>query len=182
MSRKKRKNYLILPSYQMRLIGFMALIVLLGSVLHGFFLYQITSKNIQEGFFSAHNRLRSTWEVLRPAIIVTNSLSFLLVVLFLVVVSVFVSHRLVGPLFKVSGHLRKLAAGKLNSPALKLRRGDEGLVLCQSVNELQDEYRRRFEKLFELRKNVENNEMSKDEIINKLDEAIGEIEALEAND
>ena len=36
MGKISRKHYLILPSYQIKLVGFMVLIVFLGSLLHGF--------------------------------------------------------------------------------------------------------------------------------------------------
>lgn len=150
MGKISRKHYLILPSYQIKLVGFMVLIVFLGTLLHGFFLYHITSKNIQESFLSAHNRLRSTWEILKPAIIVTNSLSFLLISIFLLIVTIFISHRIIGPIFKIGTHLKKLSEGQLNLSSLRLRDGDEGQILCDMMNDVQDNFRKRFLKLNEL--------------------------------
>ncbi|MDD2998302.1 MAG: HAMP domain-containing protein [Erysipelotrichia bacterium] len=176
MNKKARKHYLILPSYQIRLVAFMSLVVFLGSILHGFFLYRITSKNIQEGFLSAHNRLRSTWEILKPAIIVTNSLSFLLITVFLLILTIFISHRLIGPMFKVAGQLKKISSGKLNHASIRLREGDEGQVLCEAVNELQDKYRQRFIKLRKLKISIEANQVSTDQIGAQIEDILNEIE------
>lgn len=176
MSKQTRKHYLILPSYQIRLVAFMSLVVFLGSILHGFFLYRITSKNIQEGFLSAHNRLRSTWEILKPAIVVTNSLSFMLVTVFLLILTIFVSHRLIGPMFKIAGHIKKIAAGKLGHSSLRLRDGDEGQVLCEAVNELQDKYRQRFIKLRKLKTSIDGNEVDKQQISAQIGDILNEIE------
>ncbi|HOY66705.1 MAG TPA: hypothetical protein PLP29_07430 [Candidatus Ozemobacteraceae bacterium] len=154
MSTVSRTHYLVLPSYQVRLIVFLVLIMLIGSLLHGFFLYKLTARSIEEGFFSAHNRLRSTWEVLKPAIVVTNGLSFLLVSLAFLFVTLLLTHRLVGPMFKVAGRLRDLAAGRLDLAPVKLRRGDEGQLLSDSVNELQDKLRSRFAPLASLQKQL----------------------------
>ncbi|PKL42474.1 MAG: hypothetical protein CVV42_20785 [Candidatus Riflebacteria bacterium HGW-Riflebacteria-2] len=176
MDKQTRKHYLILPSYQIRLVAFMSLVVFVGSILHGFFLYQITSKNIQEGFLSAHNRLRSTWEILKPAIIVTNSLSFLLITVFLLIVTVFISHRLIGPMFKVAGHLRRLSSGKLEQSSLRLREGDEGQVLCEAVNELQDKFRQRFVRLRKLKTSIAQDNLSSAQIVAQIDGILNEIE------
>ncbi len=176
MSKQTRKHYLILPSYQIRLVAFMSLVVFFGSILHGFFLYRITSKNIQDGFLSAHNRLRSTWEILKPAIIVTNSLSFLLITVFLLILTVFISHRLIGPMFKVAGHIKKISAGKFSHSSLRLRDGDEGQVLCEAVNELQDKYRQRFIKLRKLKAAVDGNELDKSQISAQIGDILSEIE------
>ena len=56
MNNKKRsiKHYLILPSYQLRLVAFMAAVVLIGSILHIVFLNYITSRNLADYFRSAH--------------------------------------------------------------------------------------------------------------------------------
>ncbi len=176
MSHKSRKHYLILPSYQIRLVAFMSLVVFIGSILHGFFLYRITSKNIQEGFLSAHNRLRSTWEILRPAIIVTNSLSFLLITIFLLILTVFISHRLIGPMFKVAGHIKKISSGKLSHSAIRLREGDEGQVLCEAINELQDKYRQRFVKLRMLGNAVDKKELNMEQVGSEIQDILREIE------
>lgn len=176
MSKHARKHYLILPSYQIRLVAFMSLVVFFGSILHGFFLYRITSKNIQEGFLSAHNRLRSTWEILKPAIIVTNGLSFMLMSVMLLILTVFISHRLIGPMFKVAGQLKKISSGQLHQASLRLRDGDEGQVLCEAVNELQDKYRQRFLKLRQLRTELHAGKADTAHITNQIDDILNEIE------
>ncbi|OGK10370.1 MAG: hypothetical protein A2W80_16370 [Candidatus Riflebacteria bacterium GWC2_50_8] len=176
MDKHSRKHYLILPSYQIRLVAFMSLVVFVGSILHGYFLYQITSKNIQEGFLSAHNRLRSTWEILKPAIIVTNSLSFLLISVFLLIITVFISHRLIGPMFKVAGHLRRISSGKLDQSSLRLREGDEGQVLCEAVNELQDKYRQRFVRLRKLRASIDQDKLGSPQIAAQIEDILKDIE------
>lgn len=176
MSKASRKHYLILPSYQLKLVGFMSLIVFIGSILHGFFLYRITSKNIQEGFLSAHNRLRSTWEILKPAIIVTNGLSFLLITIFLLIITIFISHKIIGPIFKIAGHIRKISAGSLKEPALRLRKGDEGSVLCESVNELQDKFRQRFVRLKKLKESIDADQINKNEISQGIADILNEIQ------
>ncbi|NLI75775.1 MAG: hypothetical protein GX442_04955 [Candidatus Riflebacteria bacterium] len=176
MSSFSRKHYLVLPSYQVRLVGFLILVVLLGSMLHGFFLYRITARTIEEGFFSAHNRLRSTWEILKPAIIVTNGMSFLLISLALLVVTTLTSHRLIGPVVKIAGRVRDLATGRLDLPPLRLRKGDEGKILSEAVNQLHDEYRRRLRLVAQAKTRLEAGQpMTQDELRGFLGSALDQI-------
>jgi len=145
-----RQSYLTLPSFQIRLTVFLVLLLLIGSVVHGFFLYRITARTIEEGFLSAHNRLRSTWDILKPAVVLTNGMSFLVLSLSFGFAIVLISHRLVGPLFKIEKRLRDLAEGRLDLPHLKLRANDEGQMLIDGMNHLQDRWRERFQRMKEL--------------------------------
>ena len=155
MNTVSRKSYLVLPSFQLKLGAFLILLLLIGTIIHGFFLYSITARNIAEGFLSAHNRLRSTWEILKPAVVLTNGLSFLILSLSFVMISILLTHRLIGPLFKIRGRIHDLAIGRLNQPPLQLRKGDEGQMLCDAVNEVQQALRYRFDPLVELKKQVD---------------------------
>lgn len=171
-----RTHYLVLPSYQIRLIAFLILIMLIGSLLHGLFLYRITARGIEEGFFSAHNRLRSTWEILKPAIVVTNGLSFLLVSLMFLLVTLLLTHRLVGPIFKVAGRLKELAQGRFDLSPVKLRRGDEGKLLSDAVNELHESLNTRFVTLASLRDKLAAGEkIPEDQLARTLDEALRDV-------
>ena len=171
-----RKHYLILPSYQMRLVGFLILVMFVGTLVHGFFLYRITARTVEEGFFSAHNRLRSTWEILRPAILVTNGLSFLLISLSLLMVTIFTSHRLIGPIFKIASRVRSLAKGRFDLEPVRLRKGDEGQVLSEAVNELQAEMKTRFQALAHVKAGFDAGQPpSEDQIRAALDGALRDI-------
>ena len=171
-----RKHYLILPSYQMRLVGFLILVMFIGTLVHGFFLYRITAKTVEQGFFSAHNRLRSTWEILRPAIVVTNGLSFLLISLSLLLVTIFTSHRLIGPIFKIASRVRQLSSGRFDLAPVKLRKGDEGQILSDAVNELQESMTSRFSLLAETKALFDQGKKPSDEQIqNALDTALKDL-------
>ncbi|MBF0408928.1 MAG: hypothetical protein HQM10_16385 [Candidatus Riflebacteria bacterium] len=173
----KRKNYLVLPSFQLRLTIFLVAIILLVTVLHGFFLYHITSKNIEDGFLSAHNRLRSTWDILRPAIILTNGFSFFLMTLCFGISIILISHRLIGPLFKFETRLREITSGRLDLPEVKLRHNDEAQVLGDALNEMQSSMKTRFSKLVSLSRKLDSSAPpSNKEIRDTIDSVLNNIE------
>jgi methyl-accepting chemotaxis protein len=172
-----RKHVLLLPSYQVKLVGFLVAVALVGSLIHGFCLYSLTARSIEEGFLSVHNRLRSTWEILKPAIILTNGLSFVVLSLAFLAITIFISHRLIGPVFKTSNRLRDIAEGKWHLPPIKLRRGDEGQMLSDSVNQLQGNLNQRFLPLREVQERLKKGEtVSATEMQSALDKALQGVE------
>lgn len=183
MAQITRKHFLVLPSYQVRLVGFLLLVLFLATLLHGFFLYRLTAKNVQQGFFSAHNRFRSTWEVLKPAIIVSNGGYFLAISMAFLLITVFLSHRLIGPVVKVTKHVNKLVKGDWSQRALRLRKGDEGALLCEAVNALQKEVGWRFSLLSKLRKELVAKETDRQESVEpqeplRTDELVARLDAI----
>lgn len=154
MSNSKRsiKHYLILPSYQLKLIVFMAFVVLLGSFVHIGVLNYITTKNLIE-FFN-QNQIEEIWNRLRPAMVIANTFSFIIITIFLIIITTLVTHKLIGPMFKVTGHINKINSGTLPKNNLKLREGDEGQSLCDAVNELQSQILSNYEQLEQIQKST----------------------------
>ena len=66
------KHFWILPSFQLRLVLFMSLIVLVGTVVHAFGLYLIADRNISDHFNSA--QAEQIWEIMKPVVIIANLL------------------------------------------------------------------------------------------------------------
>ncbi|MBQ3643668.1 MAG: hypothetical protein II961_03635 [Candidatus Riflebacteria bacterium] len=170
MNNKKRsiKHYLILPSYQLRLVLFMSIVVLVGSIIHIVFLNYVTTRNLADSF--SQTQIEQIWDILRPAITVTNALSFVILTLFLIIVTVLVTHKLIGPMLKVTGHINKINSGTLPQNELRLREGDEGQPLCDAVNKLQDSMRQHYVELKELKSLIKNEEASA-----KLDEILSQV-------
>lgn len=160
MNNKKRsiKHYLILPSYQLRLVLFMAMVVLAGSILHIVFLNYITTRNLADYF--SQTQIEQIWDILRPAIVVTNIFSFVLLTLFLIILTILITHKLIGPMLKVTGHINKINSGNLPKDDLKLREGDEGQPLCDAVNKLQNQMRQNYAQLEELKPLIKDKEAS----------------------
>ena len=168
-SKRSIKHYLILPSYQLRLVAFMSIVVLIGSIIHIGILDYITTKNLAD-FFS-QSQIEQIWNTLKPAIIITNIFSFVLLTLFLIILAILVTHKLIGPMLKVTGHINKINSGMVPKGDLKLREGDEGQPLCDAVNELKSKIRSHFTKLEEFKISLKDEETA-----SKLEKIIEELQ------
>lgn len=166
-TKRSIKHFFILPSYQLRLVVFLALVVIIGSVFHIIALNYFMAKNLSEHF--SQEQLEQIWETLKPSIVLTNSVGCILLIIFLVILAVLISHKLAGPMLKITGHVNKLASGLLPKNDLKLREGDEGQQLCDAVNKVQNNMKSTYEKLKELRESA-NDETVKQKLSEILDE------------
>lgn len=172
MNNTKRsiKHYLMLPSYQLRLVLFLSLVVMLGFVIHGNFLNFIISKNLVEHF--SQNQIEQIWDVIKPVVIIANSITFILMIVFLITLAILISHKLVGPMFKITGYINKINSGILPKKEISLREGDEGQLLCDAVNKLRNNIKEHHNRLSELK----NSNLSKEEMSAKIDEMLESLE------
>ena len=91
--------------------------------------------------------------------------------------TIFISHRIIGPIFKIGKHLKKISEGQLNLSALRLRDGDEGQILCDMMNEVQDNFRQRFLKLKNLEQSLnETDSKEKQQIASEIAKALDGIQ------
>jgi methyl-accepting chemotaxis protein len=136
-----------MPSYQIRLVLFMCLVLFVGFLLHGFLFYYLIERNMQSSALGSGIDLKAVWELFKPAIIVTNGVSLIVMSFLVFMVAILISHKLAGPMLKISGYLKRLANGELSSPSLRLREKDEGQVLCDAANEVGQSFKEKFVEL-----------------------------------
>lgn len=151
MKNRSFRHFFILPSYQMRLVLFMCLVLFVGFILHGFLFYYLIERNMQSSSIGAGVDLKAVWELFKPAIIVTNGVSLVVMSFLMFVVAILISHKLAGPMLKISGYLKRLATGELALPSLRLREKDEGQMLCDAANEVGETFKEKFLELRKLR-------------------------------
>lgn len=176
-TKRSIKHYLILPSYQLRLILFLAAIILLGCLLNATGLYLIISRNLQQNFSIVQTE--QIWEIIRPAVVVSNICCFVIIMVFLVILSVLISHKIVGPMLKVTGHINKMNSGVLPKNELKLRDGDEGQVLCDAVNKLQGNIGEQVKRLKAISESLKDGSVDTQKASAELDEIIDNVKAEE---
>ncbi len=176
-TKRSIKHYLILPSYQLRLILFLAAIILLGCLLNATGLYLIISRNLQQNFSVVQTE--QIWEIIRPAVVVSNICCFVIIMVFLIILSVLISHKIVGPMLKVTGHINKMNSGVLPKNELKLREGDEGQVLCDAVNKLQGNISEQVKRLKNISESLKENTENAQRASADLDEIIESIKTEE---
>lgn len=117
-------------------------------------LYYLADEELGRSFFSVHLRIRNTWRILLPAVIVSGGISSFFTIGATVWVAVRESHRLAGPAFKFARLFRQLAEGRFDTD-FRFRKGDLLRDLGETYREALAANRDRVRRLQELGKKVE---------------------------
>lgn len=94
-----------------------------GTLLLCGLLYFLADEELGRSFYSIHLRLRNTWQILLPAVLLSGGISFLLTIAGTLFLAIRQSHRLGGPIYKFNLLFSRLEAGSFATD-FHFREGD----------------------------------------------------------
>lgn len=137
-SRQRRTQYVIAKSFQLRFALLLSGVGVVVTSVIGFVLYSILARTqslfIGTGMVLSPSVIEFLGEQ-RSLFIYSLLGTFLGVTLILMILGIFISHRLAGPIFALSRKMNDLAQGNFNS-ILSLRKADEFQDLKDKFNTL----------------------------------------------
>jgi methyl-accepting chemotaxis protein len=140
-----RKRFFLKDSSQPRLlIGVQAIFILL-LIISGTVFAIIANRDLRVAYFQAHLNIRSTLDILLPALVLVNLAGLALGI----VLSLFYTHRIAGPVYRLCRILREIGQGNL-AQVVKFRKSDELHELDDAATEMIVNLRRRVLTLQEL--------------------------------
>lgn len=131
----KRRQFFIKKGFQFRFILWFCLLVLLGGMLSTGLILYFTQGNLTSLFSNSRLVVTDTAIFILPAVIYTNMITILIISLSLMVVTLFVSHKIAGPLFRLEQDINVIAKGDLTF-TVRLRKGDQLRELSADINEM----------------------------------------------
>ncbi len=173
MNQDRRSNYFIKKAFQTYFsLRFFALIVLAAALVAGLFLI-VSSGTFTTGYQGTQLMVEKTAAFFSPMLIAISAAVALGVGLIGMIVFIFLSHRIAGPLYRVEKGMREIGKGDLTH-RVRLRKTDQLEELAQSLNSFAQQMD---EKLGGLQKELEQasaacSDKDKPEEIAKLAEAI----------
>ena len=144
MSRYIRKQYLIDRKFQLKWAGRIFLIMFVISLLVGWTIYySVWDATTNQLKVLVAQGVLSQSEVLDVSSAIKSSIAFALfvrslgVLFILAVLTIFLTHRIAGPIFKIKKTIRLISGGQ-ESERVVLRKRDEYKDLAQELNALLD--------------------------------------------
>jgi methyl-accepting chemotaxis protein len=135
MNRILRKQYIVNKDFQARLTMIIILLVIIvANIMGGLVYFMLNTDTGLAGMVSVLN-VSSTEKLLFPAILTAEIISILIVAL----ISLFVSHRMAGPVYRFERVIEDMRDGNLDF-TFKIREKDEFKELADSLGELISEY------------------------------------------
>jgi len=111
----KRRNYFIDRSFQTKFILKFCLLVFIGGLLTIAGLYLLASRSTTVSVVNSRVVVRTTADFILPILIQTVIVVTLIVSLFTIIVTLFVSHKIAGPLYRFKKAMKDLEEGDFSS-------------------------------------------------------------------
>lgn len=131
----KRRHYFINKEFQSKFILKFCLLLLAGTVVSTTLLLFFSQDTLTSSFQQSRLVIENTSKAILPALIYTGLITLGLISFATIIVTLFVSHKIAGPLFRLEKELKEIGAGNLTKN-VKLREKDQLTAMADSVNEM----------------------------------------------
>ena len=131
----KRRHYFIKKDFQFRFIIKFCLLLLIGVVISTSLLFLFSQDTLTSSFKQSRLTIKNTALAILPATIYTNLITLGLITLATIVVTLFISHKLAGPLFRFEKDLEVIGEGDLTK-TIRLRKKDQITDMADSLNKM----------------------------------------------
>lgn len=131
----RRKIYYIKKEFQRAFIVKFCLLVILGAVVSGAVIYLVSQGSATTVFENSRIKIKSTADFILPAVLLSTAAVTVLVGLASVIVTLYASHKIAGPIYRIEKDLEKVVAGDLRV-RFNLRRNDQLQALATMIEAL----------------------------------------------
>lgn len=120
----RRKNYYIKKKFQRNFILKFLTLVVLGTLISGAMIYFMSRSTLTTTFVNSRLAIRSTADYILPSVLLSGCAAMIIIGFSAIIVTLFASHKIAGPLYHIGKDIDELASGNLNVRFV-LRGGDE---------------------------------------------------------
>lgn len=140
--KNRRRNYYIDKEFQTIFILKFCSLIVIGSVISGLIIYAMSRTTVTTTFENSRLAIKSTADFILPAVLLSSVVVILLIGLATIVMTLFISHKIAGPLYRLDKDVQEITAGNLKV-VFRLRTGDELKPLVGSMNAMTGAIRER---------------------------------------
>jgi methyl-accepting chemotaxis protein len=130
----RRRNYYIDKEFQNKFIVKFCLLVILGMIISGALLFLMSQGTVTTVFENSRLKIKSTADFILPSILASSVVVVILIGFATIIVALYASHKIAGPLYRVSMDLKKVTAGDL-TVKFGLREHDQLQALAENIDE-----------------------------------------------
>lgn len=131
----KRKNYFIKKDFQTRFILKFCLLVLVGVFISAVLLFFFSRDTLTSSFQQSRLIVENTSLAILPAILYTSLITLAWLSVATVFVTLFISQRIAGPMFRLERELKEIGQGDLTKKVV-FRRKDQTAELARCINDV----------------------------------------------
>lgn len=133
--RFRRRHYFIKKDFQFKFILKFCLLILVGVIVSTCLLFLFSQDSLTSSFNQSRLVIKQTSVAILPAAIYTNLITLGLITLATIIVTLFVSHKLAGPMFRFEADLEVIGEGDLTK-IIRLRKRDQLKDIVETLNRM----------------------------------------------
>jgi methyl-accepting chemotaxis protein len=133
----RRRTIYIQKKFQRNFILKFCSIALGAMLLASLLLYYFSSDTLTATYHFRHLALQRTGEAIMPALVITNLVVLLALLASTVVVTLYVSHKIGGPLYRLNKGIQAIGEGDLKG-RIRLRENDQLMDFASHINWMVD--------------------------------------------
>lgn len=131
----KRRSYFIKKDFQFRFILKFCLLVFIGVVISTVLLFLFSQDTLTSSFQQSRLVIKKTGLAILPSLVYTNLITLGLITLATIIVTLFVSHKIAGPMFRFEKELKDVGQGDLTKKVI-VRKKDQITELADCLNNM----------------------------------------------
>lgn len=138
-----RKNYIIAPKLQLKIVGLLAGVAIIASAVICFVAYEriILMDHLFDGRYVPPPLGKSTLTLIANTLMIRLVCIVTGMVFVFIILGIYLTHKVAGPIWKLENQIGEFLSGKEIRP-IKFRKGDEFQRLPELVNKLIQGYKR----------------------------------------
>lgn len=134
---QKRRRYLVKKSFQIGFIVKFCLILVVASLIMGAIVYFYSGKTLTTAFVNSHLEIMSTRDFLLPLLIYSFLITVTVISILTIIMLLFISHRMAGPLYRMEKILNEMGEGVFPSlESIQFRGKDELKSLAEAMKKM----------------------------------------------
>jgi nitrogen fixation/metabolism regulation signal transduction histidine kinase len=153
--RNRRRNYYIDKKFQRNFILKFCSLVAIGAAISGYIIYSMSKTAVTTTFVNSRLRIMSTADYLLPAVLLSSAVVIILIGLATIIVTLFTSHKIAGPLYRMEKDIDEVCGGNLNMK-FNLRKGDEIKALASALDRMVENLKVRLQAIKNAVQDMEN--------------------------
>ena len=135
--KEQRKRVYIKKRFQNRFLIRYVLILVFGGVLFVALTLFYTQGTLTTSFANSRLSIQNTSFAILPSVVYITVLTVILIGLMAAMLTLFMSHKIAGPMYRFEKEIKRIADGDLKQP-VQIRKGDQLQELSTSLNDMID--------------------------------------------
>ena len=142
VAKTARRSVFIKKAFQGRFIASVLLMIILFGLCSAGLIYWLISGDLQSQSQSAHINIANAWERLGLSILIGNIVAAVVAGLSAIIVVLYISHKIAGPLYRFETLCRQIGEGNLDG-VTHVRENDQLQELAVAFTEMVEQLRQR---------------------------------------